>query len=139
MPSQEVGHARILGLGIQAELLKATRRPTGKVFELNAAFPEECVAIILEADVTDNPEAVYDLLEKTLKSTPLHLFNVTQVELAASMVVEADKPPRLIPIRITHPNACSLKYDKRDLKLRDMLESSGIEPKEPKPEEDNGR
>jgi hypothetical protein len=26
-------------------------------------------------------------------------------------------------------NSCSLKYDELDLKLRDMLESSGIEPK----------
>ena len=34
-------------------------------------------------------------------------------------------------VRITHPNSCSLKYDELDLKLRDMLEASGIEPKEP--------
>ena len=34
-------------------------------------------------------------------------------------------------IRITYPNSCSLKYDEIGLKLRDMLEASGIEPKEP--------
>jgi hypothetical protein len=36
-----------------------------------------------------------------------------------------------LTIRITHPNSCSLKYDEVDLKLRDMLNASGIEPKEP--------
>ena len=44
----------------------------------------------------------------------------------------AEKPPKAMTIRITHPNSCSLKYDELDLRLRDMLEASGIEPKEPK-------
>ena len=34
-------------------------------------------------------------------------------------------------IRITHPNTCSLKYDELGLKLRDMLNASGIEPRDP--------
>jgi hypothetical protein len=34
-------------------------------------------------------------------------------------------------VSITHPNSCSLKYDDVDLKLRDMLADSGIEPREP--------
>ena len=87
--------------------------------------------ITLEVDTANNPLSVYDLLDKIGKSTPPHRFNVTQIELGASMVVDADKPPKLITIRITHPNSCSLKYDERDLKLRQMLASSGIEPKEP--------
>ncbi len=87
--------------------------------------------ITLEADTTDDPEAIYDLLDKIGKATPLHLYNITQVEIAASMVVDADKPARIIPIRITYPNSCSLKYDELGMKLRDMLEASGIEPKEP--------
>ena len=87
--------------------------------------------ITLEADAVGNPNAVYDLLDKIDKSVPLHLYNVTQVELAASVTVDADKPPKSVTIRITHPNSCSLKYDELDLKLRDMLEASGIEPKEP--------
>jgi hypothetical protein len=33
-------------------------------------------------------------------------------------------------VRITHPNSCSLKYDKSGLQLRKMLEMSGIELKE---------
>ena len=87
--------------------------------------------ITLEADATQDPDAVYTLLDKIGKSVPLHLYNITQVELAASVVVDADKPAKSVTIRITHPNSCSLKYDELDLKLRDMLEASGIEPKEP--------
>lgn len=85
--------------------------------------------ITLEADTSSNPNAVYDLLEKISKSTSLNLYNVTQVELAASIVVDANKPAKAITIRITHPNSCSLKYDDLGLKLRDMLEASAIEPK----------
>jgi hypothetical protein len=87
--------------------------------------------ITLEADATDNPDAVYELLDKIGKAIPLHLYNVTQVELAASIVVDGNTPPKAVTIRITHPNSCSLKYDELDLKLRDMLNASGIEPKEP--------
>jgi len=87
--------------------------------------------ITLEADASQNPDAVYVLLDKVGKSVPLHLYNVTQVELVASVVVDNDKPAKSVTIRITHPNSCSLKHDELDLKLRDMLEASGIEPKEP--------
>ena len=68
---------------------------------------------------------------RSARLLPLHLYNVTQVELAASVVVDRNKPPKAVTIRITHPNSCSLKYDELDLKLRDMLHASGIEPKEP--------
>jgi hypothetical protein len=87
--------------------------------------------ITLEADAAANPEAIYDLLDKVVRSVPLRLYNVTQAELAALMMVEADKPPKPVTIRITYPNSCSLKYDDVDLKLREMLADSGIEPKEP--------
>lgn len=87
--------------------------------------------IILEADTTTDPNAVYDLMGKIGKPIKLHQYNVTQVEIAASIVVDAGKPPKSVTIRITHPNSCSLKIDEQDLKLREMLEASGIEPKEP--------
>jgi hypothetical protein len=87
--------------------------------------------ITLEAGTASNRDAIYELLDKISKGLPLHLYYVTQVELAARVMVDADKPPKSVTIRITHPNSCSLKYDELDLKLRDMLEASGIEPKEP--------
>jgi hypothetical protein len=86
--------------------------------------------ITLEADAAHDPNAVYALLEKVRPSLPLHTYNVTQVELTASVVTDPDKPARTVTIRITHPNSCSLKYDEMDLKLRQMLEASGIEPRE---------
>lgn len=85
--------------------------------------------ITLEADVSGNREAIYDLLDKVSVSLPL--YNVSQVELAASVIVAADKPSKSVTIRITHPNSCSLKYDELDIKLREMLVASGIEPREP--------
>ena len=87
--------------------------------------------ITLEVDTSDDSKAIYDLLDKIGKATPLHQYNVTQVEIAASVVVDVDKAAKIIPIRITYPNSCSLKYDELGMKLRDMLEASGIEPKEP--------
>jgi hypothetical protein len=87
--------------------------------------------ITLEADPSYNPDAVYDLLDQIKTSLRLSMYNVTQVELAASVVADADKPAKTVTIRITHPNSCSLRYDELGLKLRAMLEASGIEPKEP--------
>ncbi len=87
--------------------------------------------ITVEAYADENPYAVYELLAKIGQSVPLHLYNVTQVELTASVVVKTGSKAKKVPIRITYPNSCSLKYDELGLKLRDMLEASGIEPKEP--------
>ncbi len=85
--------------------------------------------ITVEADSAQDPYAVYDLLDQIAKSVPLYLHNVTQVELAATVSMDQDKTDKTVPIRLSHPNSCSLKYDEIDLKLRDMLEASGIEPK----------
>lgn len=95
--------------------------------------------VTLEADASQAPDAVYTILGQIGKSLPLNLYNITQVELTVSLAAEPGKPARQVPVRITHPNSCSLKYDELNLKLRDMLETSGIEPKEtqesPKPAE----
>jgi hypothetical protein len=87
--------------------------------------------ITLEADGTGNRAAIYELMEQVGKAVPLHQYNVTQVELAATVWTDAGKPPRTVNFRITHPNSCSLKYDELDLTLREMLEASGIEPRAP--------
>ena len=87
--------------------------------------------ITVEANADENRDAVYELLAKIGQSVPLHLYNVTQVELTAWVVVKTGSKAKKVPIRITYPNSCSLKYDELGLKLRDMLEASGIEPKEP--------
>jgi hypothetical protein len=94
--------------------------------------------IAVEADAIKNPNAIYELLGQIGKSVPLHLYNVTQVELTASVMRDANKPLKRVAIRITHPNSCSLKYDELDLTLRDMLHASGIEPKAGEKEADAG-
>jgi hypothetical protein len=86
--------------------------------------------ITVEADPLGNPDAIYGLLEQIGKSTPLHLYDVTQVEIIESVVVERSRRPKRIPIRLTHPNSCSLKYDDIGILLRGMLAASGIEPKD---------
>ncbi len=73
--------------------------------------------VTLEADASGGPHAVHDLLEKFGNALPLHLYNVTQVELAASVMTDASKPSKSVAIRITYPNSCSLKYDELHLKL----------------------
>lgn len=90
--------------------------------------------ITVEADGTANRGAVYELLDQVGRAVPLHLYNVTQVEVAATVMGVEGKPPRTVSFRITHPNTCSLKYDDMDLTLRQMLEASGIEPRMPEPE-----
>jgi len=65
--------------------------------------------ITLEADATNDSGSVYDLLDKIDKSIPLHLYNITQVEIAAIVAVDASAPRKSVTIRITHPNSCSLK------------------------------
>lgn len=87
--------------------------------------------ITLEADTSQAPDAVYVLLDKINKNIPIHLYNITRVDIEASIISDADKPPKKVMFHITYPNSCSLKYDEIGLKLRDMLEASGIEPKEP--------
>lgn len=87
--------------------------------------------ITLEADAAARPEAIYDLLDEVGKSVSLRTYNVTQVELAARVSVKADEKPKSVTVRIMYPNSCSLKYDDIDLKLREMLAASGIEPREP--------
>jgi hypothetical protein len=87
--------------------------------------------ITLEADAAARPDAIYDLLDKLGRSVPLNFYNVTQVELTALVATRPDEKAKSVTVRITYPNSCSLKYDDVDLKLREMLVASGIEPREP--------
>lgn len=94
--------------------------------------------ITLEANTDHDRYAVHSLLEAVKKTLPMNLYTVTQVELTATVSADLDKPPKKVNIRITHPNSCSLKYDELDLTLRDMLMSSGIEPRTPEGNADGG-
>jgi len=86
--------------------------------------------LTIEADPSQNRLAVHDLMEEVGKSVPLHLYNVTQVDVEATVQVAGGRAKRKA-IRITHPNMCSLKQEDMDLKLQQMLVASGIEPRAP--------
>lgn len=87
--------------------------------------------IIVSADTDRDRLAVYALAEEIGRALPLHLYSVTQVELAATVQTDPGKKPKTVTIRITHPNSCSLKHDDVGNRLRAMLAASGIEPKAP--------
>jgi hypothetical protein len=87
--------------------------------------------ITLEANPKHDPKAVYALLEKLTPSLPRHEYQISQVGLTASVKVDATAPAKTVPFTISWPSSCSLKHDQIGLKLRAMLEASGIEPKEP--------
>jgi len=87
--------------------------------------------ITLEADATARHDAIYDLLDQLGASLRLRTYYVTQVELAALVATKPNEKPKSVAVRISYPNSCSLKYDDVDLKLREMLADSGIEPREP--------
>jgi hypothetical protein len=109
------------GSGIQSVAVKKLRL-SSKVVSGNR--------ITLEVDAAIRPQSIYDLLDEVNKSLRLSTYNVTQVELAALVAIKADEKLKSVTVRITHPNSCSLKYDDVDLKLRQMLVDSGIEPRE---------
>ena len=87
--------------------------------------------ITLEADAVGRPMAVHDLLARSGAAPSLSLYDVTQVELSASVITADGRPPQRVAIRLTRPNACSLPYDEVGLTLRAMLSDSGIEPAAP--------
>jgi hypothetical protein len=69
-------------------------------------------------------------MEKMKSALPLHMYNITQAELSVTLSANGDNAPKVVKVKITHPNSCSLKYEEMDLKLRDMLSTSGLEPRE---------
>ena len=91
--------------------------------------------ISLEANTTTDRSAIYELMDQVARGLPLRYYNVTRVDFAAEVIVDADKPAKNVPFHVTDPNSCSLKYDDTGRLLREMLKRSGIEPKEPDPDE----
>jgi hypothetical protein len=96
---------------------------------LSSAFGKK-EKIILEAESTYTPLAIYDLLDKLGTAINLFDYNITQVGLkvffAPSPVSQKSKTRSF---DITYPNSCSLTQDDRDLVIRKMLAASGLEPR----------
>ena len=87
--------------------------------------------ILLEADPSDNKQAVFDLLDKVAKGIPLAQVAITQVMVTVTFAHNpASRRTSTRSFYISYPNSCSLKHDRRDLIIRKMLADSGIEPRE---------
>lgn len=83
--------------------------------------------ITLEAD---DDKALYDQLERMQQAISLQHYRMDMVELKAEVIVPFQPKLKKVTIRIACPCSCSLKYDEHELKLRQMLKLSGIEPVE---------
>ena len=82
----------------------------------------------LEPGDACRPDAIHDYLHKAGVFDPSLLYRVTQAELVAIVSADGKTPRGRVPIRLTVPASCSLGYGDRELKLREMVKASGLEP-----------
>ncbi len=80
--------------------------------------------ITLEADANKSADAVYTLLNE-LNLPPYH---VTQLGIKVTFEAVGGARAKTRTFRITYPNSCALNHDGNDLKIRQVLASSGLEP-----------
>jgi hypothetical protein len=80
--------------------------------------------ITLEADTKNNSQAVYDLLAKL--NPPA--YYVTQTRIKVIFEPKIGERTKTKTFNITYPNSCALGHEGNDLKIRQMLAQSGIEP-----------
>lgn len=81
--------------------------------------------VTVEADAHKDSNAVYTLLDQ-LK---LPAYEVTQLTLKVIFESIGNARAKTRSVNITYPNSCALNHDGNDLKIRQMLASSGLEPK----------
>ncbi len=81
--------------------------------------------ITIEANAYKDPDAVNSLLDQ-LK---LPAYYVSQVTLKVTFEAKGNQRTKTRSVNITHPNSCALNHDGNDLKIRQMLVRSGLEPK----------
>ena len=81
--------------------------------------------ILVEADPFKDDKAVYSLLER-LNLPP---YDVTQLSLKVIFESVGGAKAKSRRVNITYPNSCALNHDGNDLKIRQMLAQSGLEPK----------
>lgn len=87
--------------------------------------------ITLTADTARDPGALHALVKRSWAGLQLDDFVIDQVGLSARAQdpVTGDLKTRFFTI--TRPNLCALKYEGRDLMIRQVLVANDIEPREP--------
>ena len=83
--------------------------------------------VTLEVSPTHDSKAIYDLME--LINPPS--FHVTQAEIKVTFAPTPGARSRTRRFKISNPNWCALRHEGRDGIIREMLITSGIEPREP--------
>ncbi|MGE4348684.1 MAG: hypothetical protein AB7D28_02830 [Candidatus Berkiella sp.] len=81
--------------------------------------------IMVEADAYKDDKAVFRLLDR-LNLPP---YDVTQLSLKVTFEPVGGAKAKSKRVNITYPNSCALNHDGNDLKIRQMLARSGLEPK----------
>ena len=79
--------------------------------------------ITLEADAHKYADAIYTL-QNELNLPP---YNVTQLGIKVTFDAVGGVRAKTRMFKITYPNSCALNHDGKDLKIRKMLASSGLE------------
>lgn len=88
--------------------------------------------ITLEADPSQNPLVVYEMLETLKKSYPADGMVVKQVGVVVTFAPSANRSkPKTRSFDISWPNSCSLRHDGNDKIIRQMLVASGLEARPP--------
>ena len=82
----------------------------------------------LEPGDAGRPDAIRDYLRMASVFDPSLLYRVTQAELVALVSADGKTPSGRVPIWLSVPASCSLGYGDRELKLREMVRASGLEP-----------
>ena len=88
--------------------------------------------ITLEADPSQNPLVVYEMLDNLKKFYPADGMVVTQVGIVVTFAPSASRSkPKTRSFDISWPNSCSLRHDGNDKIIRQMLVASGLEARPP--------
>lgn len=85
--------------------------------------------IIVEADSTEDRQAVYRMLDQIGLGVNLSHYLVTQVQLHAKVWPDDGGPARSVTFQVSFPDSCNLKHEGVHRRLREVLAASGIEPR----------
>ncbi len=102
--------------------------------------------ITLEADSSENANAVYDLMAQVIQMEdapdcgkcnriPIALVNISHVSLEVQFVPSGKRGRHSKSFSLAYPSSCTLKDDERDMLLRDMLIKWGFEKPHSTPKE----
>lgn len=98
------------------------------VKKLKLAVHGSSERITLEADPTENPDAVYELMAKICTIYPQNELSIKQARIEVHFYPEGGKNKiNTCTFNLSWPNSCSIRNPKHDAPIRQMLIDSGID------------